>query len=277
MPASERKNATRYWHEPRVPGLGLLRADFTDHEYRPHVHCDMVVAVTESGGAIISSRGVDAEARPDRLFVLNPGEAQAARMGGSHRWVYRSFYFGEDALEDICGGLGLAKQPSFPSKVIADTALIAGFRSLHVALEQRSDICDIRERLLQAFAHLFMDCGTAIRSLDAGPDDRSRFRKVAAVVRAHRPDDLRLDELAAVAGLNVFQLIRLFKRVAGLTPHAYLVQLRLDEARRHLRHGMSLAQAAMAAGFYDQSALTNHFRRSYGITPRQYAMAVRRD
>jgi AraC-like DNA-binding protein len=259
-----------------VPGLGLLLADFTDHEYRPHLHSEMVVAVTETGGAVITSRGVEAEARPERLFVLNPGEVQSARMGRSRRWVYRSFYFGEEALEDICRGLGLAKRPSFPSSAIDDKGLVAGFRLLHSALEQRRDVCEIREQLIQVFAHMFERCNTAVRSKDTGPADRARFSKLAAVVRTHRLDELRLEELAAVTDLTVFQLIRLFKRVAGLTPHAYLVQLRLDDARRHLRNGMPIAEAAMAAGFYDQSALTKHFRRSYGITPRQYVMAVRR-
>ena len=236
----------------------------------------MVVAVTESGSAIIRSRGIEAQARPDTLFVLNPGEVQSARMGHSQRWVYRSFYFSQDVLEEICRGLGLTKMPFFSSSAIADSALVAGFRSLHRALERRSEIAEIRERLIQTFAYMFERSRTGVRLIDAAPDDRARFRKVAAVVRAHRLDDLCLDKLAAVADLNVFQLIRLFKRVMGLTPHAYLVQLRLDDARMLMRHGMPIAQAAMAAGFYDQSALTNHFRRSYGITPRQYANAVRR-
>jgi len=276
MPSAQLRNVTSYWRDPRIPGLSLLRADFTDHEYRPHVHSEMVVAITESGGAIITSRGVEAEARPDRLFVLSPGEVQSARMGRSRRWVYRSFYFGEDALEDICRGLGIAKRPSFSSSVIDDTGLITGFRSLHSALEQRGDSCEIREGLIQVFARMFQRANTAAPSTDACPDDRARFRKVAEFVRAHRLDELHLEELAALADLTVFQLIRLFKRMAGQTPHAYLVQLRLDEARRHLRDGMPIAEAAMAAGFYDQSALTNHFRRSYGITPGQYALAVRR-
>ena len=235
----------------------------------------MVVAVTESGGAIITSRGIEAEARPDTLFVLNPGEVQSARMGHSQRWVYRSFYFSQSALEETCRGLGLTKIPFFSSSAIADSGLIAGFRSLHRALERRSDIAEIREWLIQTFAYMFERCSTGVRLIDPGPDDCIRFRKLTAVMRAHRLDDLRLDELAAVADLNVFQLIRLFKRVAGLTPHAYLVQLRLDDARRHLRNGMPIAEAATAAGFYDQSALTNHFRRSYAITPRQYASAMR--
>ena len=275
MPSSQRKNATKYWHDARVPGLSLLRADFTDHEYRPHVHSELVVAVTDSGGAIVTSRGVDAEARPDRLIVLNPGEVQSARMGHSRRWFYRSFYFGEDALEYIRRGLGIATRLSLPSGAIDDKRLVAEFRSLHSALERPGGVCEIRERLVQVFAHMFERRGTDVRSIDAGPADCARFRKVAAVVRAHRRDELPLEELAALADLNVFHLIRLFKRVAGLTPHAYLVQLRLDDARRYLRDGMPITEAAVAAGFYDQSALTIHFRRSYGITPKQYAIAVR--
>src|SRR5690242_2996783 len=51
MPSAQRRNLTRYWCDPRVPGLSLLDADFTDHDYRPHVHSERVVAVTESGGA----------------------------------------------------------------------------------------------------------------------------------------------------------------------------------------------------------------------------------
>jgi len=276
MQRSERRNATTYWCDPRMPGLSLLHADFTDHEYRPHTHSEMVVAVTESGGAIIKSRGAEAEARPDRLIVLNPGEVQSARMGLSRRWVYRCFYFGPQILEDICRALGLAPIPAFANSAIDDLGLIAGLRSLHRTLERQGEDCEIRELLIQTFARMLQHSTTVIRRLDAGPNDCSRFHKVSALVRAHRCEELRLDDLAAVVELNVFQLIRLFKRVVGLTPHAYLVQLRLDDARRHLQDGMPIAEAATAAGFYDQSALATHFRRSFGITPRQYAEAVRR-
>lgn len=234
------------------------------------------MAVTELGGAVIKSRGAEADARPGTLIVLNPGEVQSARMGLSRRWVYRSFYFGPHILQEISRGLGVAKIPAFPSSAIDDLGLIAAFRSLHRMLERPGEDFEIRELLTRAFARMLEHRSTVIRRLDAAPNDRARFRKVAAVLRAHRFEELRLDDLAAAVELNVFQLIRLFKRVAGLTPHAYLVQVRLDDARGHLRNGMPIAEVAMATGFYDQSALTNHFRRSFGITPRQYAKAVRR-
>ena len=61
--------------------------------------------------------------------------------------------------------------------------------------------------------------------------------------------------------------------MGGLTPHAYLTQIRLRAACGHLRRGLALAEAALASGFYDQSALNRHFKRAYAITPRQYLSA----
>jgi len=62
----------------------------------------------------------------------------------------------------------------------------------------------------------------------------------------------------------------------GLTPHAYLTQVRLKAAMRELQRGATLTEAALAVGFYDQSALNNHLKRSYGITPLQYMQSLSR-
>ncbi|HUN47112.1 MAG TPA: AraC family transcriptional regulator, partial [Stellaceae bacterium] len=99
--------------------------------------------------------------------------------------------------------------------------------------------------------------------------------KIIEVMRARHSDSLRLDELAAIAGLTSFQLLGLFKRAVGLTPHAYLIKVRLAVACRYLRRGYPLAQSALAAGFCDQSALNKHFKRWYAITPSQFAEAAR--
>jgi len=66
------KNTTRYWTPPSVRGLSLMVAEFTTQEFPPHTHDGFVVAVTESGGSQIKSRGDVAEADPRGLFVFNP-------------------------------------------------------------------------------------------------------------------------------------------------------------------------------------------------------------
>ena len=94
-------------------------------------------------------------------------------------------------------------------------------------------------------------------------------------VIARLDEALSLGDIAEALGLTQYQVISLFKRTTGLTPHAYMTQLRLDAARQHLARGGTIADVAVACGFYDQSALTNHFKRCYGMTPLQYAAAAR--
>src|SRR5262249_28253677 len=117
--------------------------------------------------------------------------------------------------------------------------------------------------------------GSGRLRLEPGPRDRMRLRAAVEIMQVRLTEDLSLAELSTALGLTQYELISLFKRTTGLTPHAYVTQLRLDPACSHLAQGMPIADAALAAGFYDQSALTKHFKRCYGVTPRQFAEAVR--
>ena len=65
------RNSTQYWWDRHLSGLSLLCADFTTHEYPPHTHEALVVAVTEQGGSVVRSRGQIEEAKPSTLFVFN--------------------------------------------------------------------------------------------------------------------------------------------------------------------------------------------------------------
>ena len=67
-----------------------------------------------------------------------------------------------------------------------------------------------------------------------------------------------------------FSFLRRFKKVAGLTPHQFLVQNRLRTAKKLLADKLPPAAAALEAGFYDQSHLNRWFRRNIGLTPREY-------
>jgi AraC-like DNA-binding protein len=109
----------------------------------------------------------------------------------------------------------------------------------------------------------------------AAPAPGAAGRAVAravAILRARGAGGAGLDELAARAGVNKFVLLRAFKRELGITPHAYLIQLRLGRARDLLSRGAPPAEAALAAGFADQSHMGHHFRRSLGWSPRRYQL-----
>jgi AraC-like DNA-binding protein len=84
-------------------------------------------------------------------------------------------------------------------------------------------------------------------------------------------DDPGADALARAAGAaDRFQLARAFRASYGTSPHAFLVQMRLLEARRLLASGERPAAVAAMCGFADQSHLGRWFRRAFGMTPAAY-------
>lgn len=276
MPRSDHRNTSRYWSDRGLTGLSLLQADFTTHEYAPHSHDSLVIAITEQGGAIIKSGAQTFEARPDVLFVSNPAVPQAARMGRSQRWLYRSLYLAEPAFSEVRQHAGMAREPCFAQSALDDPELCRAFLALHRALTESHDGFRALELLVMTLGRLFVRHGAGQGRIEAVPEDHRHLNRVLERMHQEFRDSLRLTDLAKMAGLTVFQLIGLFRHATGLTPHSYLVQLRLNEARHQLKQGASLAEAAAAGGFYDQSALTRHFKRSYGITPGQFVAAIRR-
>lgn len=81
--------------------------------------------------------------------------------------------------------------------------------------------------------------------------------------------DLSLRELATLAGVSQYHFARLFRRSVGVSPHAYVIEQRLQEAARLLRdERLTLAEVAASVGFADQSHLSRHYRRRFGVSPR---------
>jgi AraC-like DNA-binding protein len=267
--------STRFWQSTVLPGVSGLEASFTAQHFSPHAHDALVIAVTEAGGSAYASRGRAGEADPSVLLVFNPTEPHAGHMRGSRYWRYRALYLDESAMTPLLGGLGRATLPGFTTNAVQDPELIAAFARTHQALESNGDPCLARERLLDACGRLFDHHADGPVPRRDDKADRTFVDRTLATIRDRFRERLTVDRLAASVGLSPFQLIRQFNRVTGMPPHAHLLRARLHAAIRGLRGGMSLAEAAVAAGFYDQSALTNAFRRHYGITPGQYVAARR--
>ena len=80
-----------------------------------------------------------------------------------------------------------------------------------------------------------------------------------------------LAQLAEIAQLSPFHLLRSFRNQVALPPHAYQIQVRILRAKQMLRAGMPCIETAFAVGFADQSHFTKHFKRIVGVTPGLYS------
>ncbi|WP_130289590.1 helix-turn-helix domain-containing protein [Pseudonocardia sediminis] len=134
------------------------------------------------------------------------------------------------------------------------------------ALHAQSRFAFVAERLA---GHLG---GRPVAPAAPGPTLADRLRQLLDTrVRS----GMTLDEAARVLHAHPTHLVRAFSREFGIPPHRYLDGRRVDLARRLLLDGASPADAAQAAGFYDQAHLTRRFARTLGVTPGRYAAGGR--
>jgi AraC family transcriptional regulator len=96
-----------------------------------------------------------------------------------------------------------------------------------------------------------------------GKDVLERLRDY---VVAHLDEPIEVATLANIAGRSPYHFSRVFTRSVGMTPHRYIVHLRLQRAMELVREGQSrLAEIAARTGFADQSHLSRWVRRVTGV------------
>ncbi|MCA1815806.1 MAG: AraC family transcriptional regulator [Acidobacteria bacterium] len=108
----------------------------------------------------------------------------------------------------------------------------------------------------------------------AGLVDR-RVRRAVELMHAHLERELPLEALASAAYLSPFHFARLFKKVTGASPHAYLAALRIERAKRLLAASdFSVTEIAQRVGYATSSHFAKAFRQSTGLTPRAFRTSL---
>jgi AraC family transcriptional regulator len=103
-----------------------------------------------------------------------------------------------------------------------------------------------------------------------GTLSKTALDRIKEYILVHLDEPIEIGALARIAGRSPFHFCRVFSRSVGMSPHRYIVHLRLQRAVELIRDGRSgLAGAAASTGFADQSHLSRWVRRVYGISLRQ--------
>lgn len=248
----------------------------SNRRFARHCHDQYGIGVFDVGGhRSASGRGM-VEARPGDVVTVNPAEVHdGVPLGGAvRRW--RMLYFDEVVVREAAFGLMDHTQATyeFKSPVLCDPRVLPlfddVFRLCRGGRGVANDALLQEQSLLRLLAHL----GDPVRP-NREHGVAAGIAEAKAAIDASPTHDFTLTQLAALSGVNRYQTIRMFARATGFTPHAYLVQRRVELARDLIRGGNSLVDVAMAAGFSDQSHLTRAFVARFGYTPGTWASAFR--
>lgn len=252
-------------HPVGVVGLEAFTFE-SDRCFPRHSHDQFGIGVVLAGAQRSWSGVGHVEASAGDVISVNPGEMHDGSPIGAAARRWRMIYFEPEALARLFAGEASGSL-EFETPCSRDRTLAARVNSLFAALLREGSGMALEEALFRsAFRMLVRTREPERLGVNAANLSRSLQR-----IRDDVTAPLALSDLAAEAGLSRFQFLRAFTKAVGATPHAYILQLRARLARRRIDRGDSLAEAALASGFADQSHMTRAFVRQFGFPPGQYA------
>ena len=120
--------------------------------------------------------------------------------------------------------------------------------------------------------HLLREYGAAVLEPKRQHGGLPREKLVRAVeyIQDQLDTDLTVSGIAQAVGMSPDHFTRLFKEATGQSPYRYVVEARVRKAKELLTTGkFTISEAAHHVGFVDQSHLTRHFKRVFGLPPKR--------
>ena len=263
------RNQVKAWRDKVLPGTQFLRAEYLAHRFPPHVHEEFAIGFIERGAqaAVMREHSQKVLMPAGTICVINPGEFHEGREFSEVGWDYRMIYISPGELDSLLSPEGRFPL-HFPEHVIDDPDTMTAIRMAHQSAESReASLLEQSSRLTFALNQLVSRHAQKGRGLRTLPGMPGGVRRAREYIDAHIGSNPALQEIADVAGLSPFHLLREFKRVIGLAPHAYLMQRRVEHAKRLLLAGRPMRAIAIDLGYADQSHLSREIRRFYGVPP----------
>jgi AraC family transcriptional regulator len=264
------------WDGIRIEHCQLRAGELPSHRHREHV---VLIALTDGcKGELVTSSGIRVRGTQTKgsVCVLPSGLEHSA------------------ALEGESEHLALYVDPSLITKAAAEAQLSESFEIAEMYTRNDRVINSIGMALLEELnseglsgrlyaeslgnvlaVHLLRHYSIATtRPLTfTGGLSATKLRHVTEFIADNYSRDLRLAELAQVAGMSSFHFAREFKRTTGTTPHQYLIKYRIERAKALLaKEELPLIEVGLRSGFSNQSHFTRLFRRITGTTPNSYRL-----
>lgn len=262
--------SARYWQFAGLPGVDLLRARYIRKTFVRHTHETYVIAAITEGVEAFHHGGTVHRAGPGGLALINPDTMHTGHAGVPEGWRYDVLYPEAQLVADIAAETTTIRgTPGFPVPTVHDPVSARHVQEVHRAVEEGNALAaDSMMRI--AVARLLQRYGGPLPERSVRTAGAQHALRARAVLEERMTDPPTLEQLAAELGTGPFALLRAYRDVYGMPPHAWLTDARVHRARSLLDVGVPPAEAAIAVGFTDQSHLTRHFGRVIGVPPGAY-------
>ncbi|WP_035474855.1 AraC family transcriptional regulator [Burkholderia sp. WSM2230] len=269
---AKRASEPRFWRSEALPYIEARSIeDGRDVCYAKHSHESFSIGAVTGGRSVYVNRHAREWIGAGAVVLMNPDDVHACNPVADERWSYRMLHVDVAWLTGLQHELGFSANRAFRAfsqTMTTDAALFDGLNWLHgILVDSDTDVLHKQS----AAVTFFTEVQQRLNRAPLCDDDASRqLARAAEFIADNCTLALRLEDICEAAGLSASHLIRAFKERYGMTPHAYLINRRIQYSRAQLRRGRLIAEVALDAGFADQAHLQRTFKRLVAATPGQY-------
>lgn len=270
--AKNPEKAPRFWRDDALPFIEARAiADGREVCYARHSHAHFSIGAITAGRSTYVHEQAQFAVAAGTVVLMNPGDVHACNPIDDQPWSYVMLYVETPWLTDLQHQLGFAAELEFrrfSDTHLADAELFGRLTGLYeVLVDEQLEALAKHSAAVEFFSDLQLRLNPADQPVR---EPNFKLARAADFIRAHCTEVLSLEAICAAAQLSPSYLIRAFKQRYGMTPHAFLVNQRIQFARERLRRGQLIADVALQAGFADQAHFQRAFKQHLAATPGQY-------
>ena len=262
-----------FWRDSRMLHIELRKVtDGCKVYYNLHSHTHWSLGAITQGVSTFIYRENSYHVTEGDLVLMNPDWPHACNPIENQPWAYLMLYVDTTWLTQLRYDEGLLQRPRWQdiaNAVITDNHLYQGYCTMAATLlDDTRELLDKQTQVIEYLSTLMHTLDNQKLVLDR--QTPAALNKLAIYLNEHCTEELSLDELCTLSGYSPSYLIRSFRQHFGMTPHAYIVNKRIQYGQQQLKKGISIIDTALNAGFSDQAHFQRTFKRLVAATPNQY-------
>lgn len=265
-------HSPRFWRDERLPFIEARTiADGRKVTYTRHAHEHFSIGAITRGRSYYHYGDQTFQISAGTVVLMNPGDVHACNPIENEHWSYHMLYLDTPWMTDLQHQLGFSTDQGyrpFNTPHTQDTSLYHGLLGVYrLLVDERAELLQKQSALVSYFSEVQQRLNPSLAPVR---EVNHKLERAADYIREHCTEALKLEDICQAAELSPSYLIRAFKQYYGLTPHAFVVNSRIQFARTQLRNGALIAEVALAAGFADQAHFQRAFKQHFAATPGQY-------
>lgn len=261
----------RYFFDQAAYNLEIKECEDFLHASKAHFHPQISIGFVEKGSCVLEVYDKAYPISESTMLIIPPNAVHKCNPVNYKNWGFKMLYISEAWFESAFNKE--SKDISFLYKPI-DKTFYSVFECIFDPAFIAAKDMGYESILIESISNL-LDLGDkSFHRVHENRHSAPYMRGVKAYLDEHYLRPVMLEDISDRVHLSKYYIIRQFQQHYGLSPYQYLVNLRINEAKKLLGEQNEIIEVALQTGFYDQSHFTKCFKQYVGLTPMQYRKAV---